>query len=138
LAGNSATAQQFDGTFYIDVYAYGKAEETDTGHDPGDVVAYNNVRRGVRLVRNIITHEDYMYLDLRGVVTKRRFRSIEYFQPQLDGQFVQNVIAYRMALDVTYGEFALSAKTEDLNLIEVTLTPDNQVTLPVIQDFVSS
>jgi hypothetical protein len=106
-ASNITERQKCDATFNIDVYAFGVATVDGAGHAPGDEAAAFACMRTLRLVRQILMSEFYTYLALpRGRVWKRWSQTIGLFQPQTDDRSVINITAGRLALVVSFSEFA--------------------------------
>ena len=119
-ASNVMERQKSDGVFNIDCYGYGKSKDDGgTGHEPGDRAAAIEVQKAIRFVRNILMAAEYTYLDLRGIVSSRSFRSITVFQPQLDGRNVQHVIGARLACNAAFNEFSPQVEGETLELVSV-------------------
>lgn len=120
--GNIAGRQQMIGTFNLDCYGYGVAREDGDGHIAGDHQAAIVSARATRLVRNILMSAQYSYLGLRGIVGKRWPQAITEFQPSLDGRAIQNVMATRIELQVTFNEFSPQfTDFENLGLVSVTV-----------------
>ena len=71
------------------------------------------------LVRNILMSAQYTYLGLRGLVWKRWPQSITVFQPQIEGQAVQNIRGARLAFEVGFNEFSPQYQPEVLELLSV-------------------
>ena len=119
-SSNVMERQKSEAVFNIDCYGYAKSKDDGgTGHLPGDQQAAFVVQRCIRLVRNILMAAEYTYLDLRGIVWSRSFRSVNVFQPQLDGQQMQQVIGARMACRVVFNEFSPQVAEEILELVAV-------------------
>jgi len=116
---NLHTQQGVTSRFNVDIYAYAPAMETETGHTPGDEGTAFLTHRIVRLVRNILMHDKYRWLDLRGTVEKRWLASQEVFQPSSGNQTVQNVLAARLAIDVEHPEIIDFEDPETLEIINV-------------------
>ena len=115
---NTVERQKATHTYNIDCYGYAVSADVDGGgHLPGDLLATLAVQRCMRLVRNILMAGENTYLQLRGTVWKRWPQSISMFQPALDGRTVQQVIACRMAFDVTCNEYAPQVDGPALELI---------------------
>jgi hypothetical protein len=118
---NVVERQMTEGTFNLDVYAYGVSEESGPSHIPGDERAARARDRGVRLVRNILMGGAYTYLGMRGVVARRYFQSIKTFQPQFDDRAAQRVQAVRLALRVEFNEFSPQVQGEPFELLHLTV-----------------
>ena len=114
--------QKADATYNIDCYAYGvSADDPEGGHEPGDKLAALNVHRALRLVRNWLMAIEHASLDLQGFVWDRWISSIKVFQPQEAGVLVQNIIAARIDLAVTFNETVSPAATEILEFLSVVM-----------------
>lgn len=142
-ASNVVEKQKGTGTYHIDVYGYGVACETEDGQLPGDQAAALECQRAMRLVRNIIMAGTYTYLDFpRGkdqVVASRWPVGITYFQPQIDGRTVQNVIGGRLTLEVTFSELSPQVEgfpLEWVNLLVKRETGEVVLDVPVTQTLV--
>lgn len=119
---NLVERQATEGTFNVDVYGYGIAEQTGPStHIPSDERAARDVHRGVRLVRNILMAGHYTYLGMRGVVGRRYVQSIKSFQPTIDNRPVQGVHAARLALRVDFNEFSPQVQGQPFELLHVTV-----------------
>lgn len=119
-ASNVMERQKSEGIFNIDCYGYGKSKDDGgTGHEPGDRAAAIEVQKAMRFVRNILMAAEYTYLDLRGIVSSRSFRTLTVFQPQLEGINVQHVIGARLACQAVYNEFSPQYEGDTLELVSV-------------------
>lgn len=115
---NTVERQKATHTYSIDCYGYAvSADDGNGGHLPGDMLATLAVQRCMRLVRNILMSAQNTYLQMQGEVWKRWPQSITMFQPALDGRTVQQVVACRMAFDVTCNEFSPQFDGEPLELV---------------------
>lgn len=115
---NTVESQKAQGLYYIDCYGYGVSEDDGgTGHTPGDEMAALEAQRALRLVRRVLMAGPYTYLGLRPMVTKRWPQSVQAFQPQLGTTTVQNVVAVRLALAVTFYEHSPQYVAETLELV---------------------
>lgn len=124
--------QHTTGTFNIDCYGFGISQTNGTGHDPGDKEAALNVQRAIKLVRNILMASENMYLQLpRGLAWDRKFNDVSMFQPSINNQFVQNVVAARMPFNVSFNEFSPQYEGELLELLTVDIkrTEDGLIVL---------
>lgn len=125
---NVVSRQKANATYNIDCYGYGVSSATAEGHDAGDARASLEAQRAARLVRNILMAGAYTYLGLpRGshqVVWKRWLRSIQMFQPSLDGRPVQHVMAARLQLEVEFNEFSPQVEGEALEVIVISIERD--------------
>jgi hypothetical protein len=105
--GNPVSQQQADGVFNVDVYGHGvSADDGASGHIPGDQAAALEAARGARLVRSILLSAAYVNLGLRPIVGNRWVGSRTSIQPARGDRPVQHVMAQRIALQVSYLEFA--------------------------------
>jgi hypothetical protein len=105
--GNVISQQRADGVFNVDVYGRGvSASDGGTGHVPGDQTAALEAARALRLVRSILLSAQYVNLGLRGIVADRWVGSRTSLQPARGDRPVQHVMAARLALQVSYLEFA--------------------------------
>lgn len=120
-ASNVMERQKSTSIFNVDCYGFGKAtDEPLGGHKPGDREAAFEVQRCVRLVRNILMSSIYTYLDLRGTVWSRSFRSIKLFQPQIDKRSVQQIVGARCEFEVSFNEFSPQGdESNNLELVSV-------------------
>lgn len=130
--------QKFTGTFNVDCYGFGVAEETLEGHTSADKKAVEEAERAVRLSRNILMSSFYTYLGFpqgrylpqgqQQVVWSRWTTSIQAFQIPVSDRPTERVAAYRLALEVTMSEFSPQYVPETLELISSTLerTPDGE------------
>jgi hypothetical protein len=137
-ASNLIQRQKTDGVFNIDCYGYGKSKSAVGGHTPGDKEAAFEVQKAIRLVRNILMSSEYTYLGLQGLVWNRYPLSINVFQPQIDSQNVQNIVAGRIALQVTFNEFSPQGDESELLeyvSINVKRTEDGQVLFEAGYDY---
>ena len=127
--GSSVTRQMCDGVYNVDIYGLGISKDEAVGHTPGDEAAAKEAHRALRLVRNILMAGTYTYLDLRGVVGQRWINNIQSFQPRLDNQAAQHVVAVRIQLGVLFNEFAPQVTGEDMDQVQVELkrTSDGMV-----------
>ena len=80
---------------------------------------------------------EYTYLGLRGLVWRRWPQSVTVFQPQLDGQAVQNLIGARMALQVDFNEFSPQVTGDDLEFVSIDVhrTEDGEIVLETDYDY---
>jgi hypothetical protein len=137
-ASNTFERQKASGTFNIDCYGYGvSADDGATGHTPGDAAAALEVQKALRLCRNILMAAEYTYLGLRGLVWQRWPQAVTVFQPQLDGQTVQNIVGARLALQVQFNEFSPQVAPEDLEFISIDVfrAEDGELVLEADYDY---
>lgn len=119
--GNVVSQQRADGVFNVDVYGHGiSASDGSTGHVPGDQAAALEAARALRLVRSILLAAAYVNLGLRGVVADRWVGSRTSLQPAQGDRPVQHVMAARLALQVSYLEFA--PQNEGVGTLELVST----------------
>jgi len=119
-ASNVMERQKSEATINIDCYGYGKSKDDGgTGHEPGDRMAAYEVQKAIRFVRNILMAAEYTYLDLRGIVWHRSFKSVTVFQPQLDGRNVQHVVGARLSFSAVFNEFSPQVAEEILEQVAV-------------------
>lgn len=120
-SSNQVERQKVTSTYNIDCYGYAPSEEDiiTGGHIPGDSGAALAAQRAIRIVRNVLMSGKYTYLGLRGVVWRRWLQSIAVFQPQLDGQTIQHVVAGRLSFNVDHSEFSPQVAGEPLETISV-------------------
>lgn len=137
--GNTVYRQMCDATFNIDCYALGVAKDVVAGgHVPGDQDAALASHRALRLVRNILMSSEYTYLGLRGVVGRRWPQSITAFQPQLNADMTNQVLAARFSLGVRFNEFAPQgdeSETLDYVAVDVQRAEDGQVVAEADYDY---
>lgn len=138
-ASNTIERQKSETVYNIDCYGYGEsADVVAGGHRPGDKEAALEVQRAIRLVRNILMASENTYLQLRPLVWLRWPQSITSFQPQIDGQTIQNVSGARIAFTVGFNEF--SPQGDETNLLElvtidVKRTEDGEIVLEADYDY---
>lgn len=105
--GNIVSQQQADGVFNVDVYGRGvSSDDGSIGHIPGDQAAALEAARALRLVRSILLAAAYVNLGLPKRVGNRWVGSRTSLQPASGNRPVQHVMAARLALQVSYLEFA--------------------------------
>ncbi len=120
--GDVVKRQQADGIFNIDCYGYGiSADVPAGGHNPGDRESAFELHRAIRLVRNILMSSIYVNLGLKGLVSLRWPQSITIFQPELNVDAVQNILASRISFNVTYNEISPQFVPETLELLSATI-----------------
>lgn len=125
-------------TYHVDIYGFGVAEDTESGHIAADLKASRERERALTLVRNILMAAEYTYLGFpqqsalppgeKQVVFSRWPSSITAFQPGQLERPVERVIAVRLDLEVTHSEFSPQIPTRPLEVISTTLTraPDGE------------
>lgn len=121
-ASNIVERQKTTATFNIDCYGYGvSSDDGASGHIPGDREAAFVVQRAIRLVRNILMSAEYTYLGLRGTVWQRWARGVQVFQPQLENNTSNQIVAARVSFQVVFNEFSPQYDLETLELISATV-----------------
>jgi len=114
--GSTVRANRADGVWNVDIYGFGKATDTDAGHDPGDLIAKNQADRWLGLVRRILMSAQYTYLGSPrandGPIAQRSIYnqycygrwvdSITTFQPELETRAAVTTVGARLALGVHY------------------------------------
>lgn len=136
--GSTVERQRADGLFNIDCYGFAvSADVVAGGHAPGDKAAAIEAQRAFRLVRNILMAATYTYLDLRGVVAQRWPQSVEVFQPEINSRSVQQIVAARLVLRVSYNEFAPQVEPVTLEFVSVDIkrNEDGSVVAETDYDF---
>jgi hypothetical protein len=125
--------QRAKGVFFIDCYAH----INKSNNLAGDEATSKESDRIARFVRNILMFGDYMYLDLRGVVTRRYIQKREKLQPDIRQEASENVIVTRVILGVDYEEYTEQAIPEDLENVfgECELSDTGQVLFDVDYDY---
>ncbi len=116
-AGNVVSRQKADATFNIDVYGFGTSTQDGAGHAPGDEVAALACQATLRLVRQILMSAHYTYLGLRGIVWKRWPQTLTMFKPPTDDRSAVNIVAGRLALVVSFNEFAPQVDGPELEVV---------------------
>ncbi len=143
-SGDIIESQKHRATYNIDVYGYGSAaDDGGTGQIPSDRQAAINCHRGVRLVRNILMSSSNTYLQFPTIeavprlVSKRMFQDIRVFQPQINQQSVQGVLAARMSFVVDFIETSPQYEGEPLEIlnVDINLKEDGSVVSSVQIDF---
>lgn len=118
--GNTVERQQAEAIFNIDCYGYAvSSDNVGGGFNPGDQEAAFEAQKAVRLVRNILMAAENMYLKLQGTVWRRYVQSVTSFQPDQNGQQVQQILAARLSFSVEFNEFSPEVDSETLCLMSV-------------------
>ncbi len=114
--------QHTTSVFHVDCYGYGSSADNALtgGQLVGDERATEEVKRAVRVVRNVLMAAKYTYLDLRGVVWRRWVQNIQIFRPAQDSRPVQRVIGARVTFHVDHHEFSPQVEGEPLEHVFVT------------------
>lgn len=119
-SSNVMERQKSESVFNIDCYGFGISSDVAVGgHDPGDREAAFEVQKALRLVRNILMAAEYTYLGMRGLVWLRWPQSITAFQPEINGQQIQQISGARIALNVDFSEFSPQYVEETLEYLSV-------------------
>lgn len=123
---NAIERQKSDSTFNIDCYAYAKSTSTESGHDSGDYLARLELHKAIRFIRNILMAGEYTYLGLsRGddqIVWRRWIQNVVIYQPEYNGQALQQIAAGRIVFRVEHNEFSPQIAAETLESIFATIT----------------
>lgn len=125
-------------TYNIDCYGYGLSKDDGgSGHIPGDREAALEVQKSLRLIRNILMAAEYTYLGLQGLVWQRWPQGINVFQPELDGNQIQQIVGARIAFNVTFNEFSPQVQAQTLELISVDVIrkEDGEIVLEADYDY---
>jgi hypothetical protein len=135
-ASSVVTQQATDGVYNIDCYGYGHAENVPAGgHLVGDVIAVDNAQRAARMARNVLMSSFYTQLQLRPNVGRRWLQNRTMFQPGFNGALVQNVVAMRLVLVVTFNEYAPQSTGELLEFISVTVKRKEDGEIVLLADY---
>lgn len=130
-ASDPVKRQKSQTVYNVDCYGVGvSSDDPAGGHNPGDREASFVMQRCVRLVRNILMASENTYLQLpRGKVWGRWINSITSFQPQMDSNTVQQLVASRISFRVEFNEFSPQFEGEPLELLtaQVKRAEDGQV-----------
>lgn len=118
---NRVDRQHAVGTFHID--CYGRKDTTDD--ESGDELSSREADRIARFVRNILMAGEYIYLALGyrelgtglNIVTSRYIMRREKFQPDINSETYENVVACRITIEVEYDELSPQAEMEDFELL---------------------
>ena len=136
--GDPVKRQQANGIFNIDCYGLGISSDVIAGgHNPGDRQSAIEVHRATRLVRNILMSSIYINLGLKGLVADRWPLNITTFQPELNIDGVQNILAQRILFNVTYNEFSPQFVPETLELLsaKVKRAEDGEIVIEADYDY---
>lgn len=138
-SSNVSTRQKADPSRYnIDVYTYAKSTETAGGHDPGDEAASKLCHHVFKLVRNILMHDKYKYLDMqRGLVWRRWFGNINAYQPQSGNQPMNRTAVIRSVFEVEHNEEIQLEDHETCEIVNVKMRhePGGQIIAELDIDF---
>jgi hypothetical protein len=115
---NSEDRQMYRSRYRIDCFAIASSQETETGHIAGDESAAKRAHRIGRIVRRILMHPMYMSLGLTSsddVIWERFVTSMTAFQPGQSDHPVQNVMGFRVDVEVRHSEYT---DPEEENMLE--------------------
>jgi hypothetical protein len=129
---NSEDRQKTTSIYHIDCFAYATSQQTEDGHSPGDESAAKAAHRIGRLVRRILMHPKYESLgfsDDENPVWYRWVTSRLAFQPTSSNGPIQNVMGFRIDLEVQHNEYIELYPEVNLEQIMIQLfhEPDDQV-----------
>lgn len=113
-SSNSVTNQNGTSRFFVDCFAYAISTETNDGHEPGDEQAALNLSACVRLVRNILMHDDNKHLGLTGIGL-RWISQIQSFALPPEVPAFQKIRGTRISFEVDHIE---SCELADENILE--------------------
>lgn len=124
----------------LDFGAAGQAQETPTGHTPGDLDAAIRIQRAIRIVRNILDAGPNQYLQARGIVGWRRVTSFEMFQPprkETTQPTLDHLAGARVTLEAKVRETSPEYQGEDLEIVAVDLKKglDGSILAQVEKDY---
>jgi hypothetical protein len=129
-SGGPAIGQKkYTGEIYLDCYASGEftleqSDETDSAKKAWKVG---------RIIRNIISSEQYSYLGLRGIVRDIRIAEGKTGDPRNNNEnSAQSVTICRLVLSVNYYEDTPQVETTELREYKfVTTSPDGEVLIDI-------
>jgi hypothetical protein len=129
---NSEDRQKTTSIYHIDCFAYATSQQTEDGHSPGDESAAKAAHRIGRLVRRILMHPKYESLgfsDDENPIWYRWVTSRLAFQPTSSNVPIQNVMGFRIDLEVQHNEYIELYPEVNLEQIMIQLfhEPDDQV-----------
>lgn len=129
---NSEDRQKTTSVYHIDCFAYSASKQTEDGHTPGDESAAKSAHRIGRLVRRIIMHPKYESLgfsDEENPIWYRWVTSRLAFQPTSSNGPIQNIMGFRIDLEVQHNECIDLYQEVNLEQIMIQLfhEPDDQV-----------
>jgi hypothetical protein len=114
-----------EGEYYLDVYGFGVAEETEAGHDPSDYLAAQSAKSAFRVVRNIIMAGEHTTLGLGGTVVQRRLVSFESLTPPGDIITHGSVHVIRGLLRVRFSEETPQVQGQPIELASISVSNNN-------------
>lgn len=136
-AGDRTKSSVFEAQIHLDVIAFAVSRSDGSGHMPGDELAALNRDRIVRLVRNIISAADYIYLDMRGVVTERKITSITNYQGDGNDRAGCFTLASRLTLSVKLQETSPQVDGVPLDVVSINIkrASDGQILASARYDY---
>lgn len=135
-ASDPVKGQKSETVFNVDCYGSAvAADDGSTGQLPGDREAAFVMQRCVRLVRNILMAGENTYLQLRKTVWGRWINSATTFQPQMDGNAVQQAVAARLSFGVDFSEFSPQYEGQPLELLTTQVERAEDGEIIVVADF---
>jgi len=129
-SSNVMERQTTEGLFNIDCYVLGQSKDVGAGgHVSGDQDASLKAGRAVRIIRNILMSDIYVYLGVRGLVSGKWIESITVFQPSAEIETIQNLMGARISLRVGYNEFSPQHDGNPIEYIstEIKRTEDGEI-----------
>lgn len=129
---NSEDRQKTTSIYHIDCFAYAASKQTEGGHTTGDESAAKAAHRIGRLVRRILMHpkyESFGFSDEENPIWHRWVTSRLAFQPTSSSGPIQNVMGFRIDLEVQHNECIDLYPEVNLEQIMIQLfhEPDDQV-----------
>jgi hypothetical protein len=105
--GSTVRSERGEGTWNIDIYAYGRARATQGGgHTPADIDAKNRLDRWVGIVRQVLMSEQYVVLGSPFGANQwcygRWITGAKTFQPELDANMAVAAVGGRLSLEVKF------------------------------------
>ena len=136
-SSNIMERQKCTAIYNIDCFGYGTASDNAAGgHHVADKAASLEVQKAIRLVRNILMSDIYVYLGLtRGTAWDRFIDSITVFQPQINNQAAQNIVGARIAFSVSFNEFSPQITPETLELLSAAVSRAEDGSVVVNTDY---
>jgi hypothetical protein len=111
-------AQKEKATIIIDCIAFGN----DAGEDWNEKTAALRAWKTARVIRRILMSEQYLYLDLRGIVGARNVTSIETGVPDNGGDAL-TIVTARITLEAQFIERAIGTSGPIIEAIDYTVDP---------------
>jgi hypothetical protein len=137
-SSNVMERQKSESVFNIDCYGFGVSSDIPSGgHKPGDRESAFEVQKAIKLVRNILMAAEYTYLGMRGLVWLRWPQGVTAFQPEINGQQMQQISGARITLNVSFNEFSPQFVEETLEFVSIDIkrTFDGQIILETDYDY---